>query len=1231
MVSFTITQPDGTPLTDFKHGPRPAHRRPPDHRQGRPLDDHPPPSADRRRRADPPDRRPPDAGPLPGRGRRLPGEHADGPDELPALREDHGHRRVPPAAAAALAAAASRSTATASRCTRTRRCTRSSPRSSRSPSATRTGSRPSSRRGTGRSRTRSSSARARSTTSTRTSARRAPSAARACSARRRSRAARRRPGKLTVGVLVPVAGTWRLFLQCKVDGHILTAPFTLSSVTASACNVPVSRRRAAAWLADAAADGRRARAGSRVRVPARLPRRSRASPRAARDGPRLHGLCRSLLGLGAALALRRVRLVGRRRRSAAPPRGGVAVGVRVVAAARLRACTSSSSAGWPGCLVPVVDGAAADVPDRPAAPAPVALAAFLVARLLARVADRVASRPARAVGAAAAHRASCSGGLRSSARPPRTSRSRRRARGPRAAACGPFGDRRSLPLRARSSCRSCGRSRLRCAASSQPTKEHHAQSVSHAGCDHGRARRCARVSPSGAFAHARVSPPVSLSKSSSSTASPSRPRRRTRRRRRSCSPCRAGFSIDSFVPSPGWQREVQQTGIGRGRRDPEGDLDRRQRADRGGLALPVPRPARLERDVHVPGRSRPTPTARSSTGTGSESSDNPAPTIEAKASLGGGSIVGARRSSRSSLGAVGVDPRRASPCSPGAAGRGSWHDAPGAGRRWSRSSRWSALAAPGRGVGARVPGQDVPVGERHPQRPAPGRRPHLRRGGRAALRDHLGHRRGRHARRRPAPAAPLAGEPRHARRAAAAAPAGGLVPRLLARDLGRRASGAGRLHLRGRPEPGAGAAVRDPAHRARPATTPQLADRALGRVPDGDDRDRPASRCGSRSRGRSSGASRGEPARRLDRVRRLARCSASSRSPSTSTIVDRDRLAALGVRRRRARAALARDRVRARLRRPGALLRALLRRAVDRALGRPARARAPLDRGAALAGSARSPRPPRRSSLPGARGPRRADRAARRSSLAARLAAPRSPARSGSAGSIGLLVLWASLRPGRRVAGLAVAVPRFSNVAFVSVLVLLASGIWATVLHMPTLVVALADLVRQGDPRQGRRCSPPRCCSPRSTSSARSRASGRGGAAGARPAGRARCCAGSSPARCCSSSARSSPPRVLSSLAPPAKALASRSGSALAHVGPGKVAAGRPQERLHAQGARRSPNQAAAPNTLRARRSRRTAGRSRGADVTLHLRDARHADGEPGVPADRDRARGLLAARARRS
>ena len=36
-----------------------------------------------------------------------------------------------------------------------------------------------------------------------------------------------RPGQLRVGVLLPVPGIWRLFLQCKVDGRVLTAPFTL--------------------------------------------------------------------------------------------------------------------------------------------------------------------------------------------------------------------------------------------------------------------------------------------------------------------------------------------------------------------------------------------------------------------------------------------------------------------------------------------------------------------------------------------------------------------------------------------------------------------------------------------------------------------------------------------------------------------------------------------------------------------------------------------------------------------------------------------------------------------------------------------------------------------------------------------------------------------------------------------------------------------------------------------
>jgi hypothetical protein len=35
------------------------------------------------------------------------------------------------------------------------------------------------------------------------------------------------PGKLNVGVLLPVAGTWRLFLQFRDRGRIVTTPFTL--------------------------------------------------------------------------------------------------------------------------------------------------------------------------------------------------------------------------------------------------------------------------------------------------------------------------------------------------------------------------------------------------------------------------------------------------------------------------------------------------------------------------------------------------------------------------------------------------------------------------------------------------------------------------------------------------------------------------------------------------------------------------------------------------------------------------------------------------------------------------------------------------------------------------------------------------------------------------------------------------------------------------------------------
>ena len=54
-------------------------------------------------------------------------------------------------------------------------------------------------------------------------------------------------------------------------------------------------------------------------------------------------------------------------------------------------------------------------------------------------------------------------------------------------------------------------------------------------------------------------------------------------------------------------------------------------------------------------------------------------------------------------------------------------------------------------------------------------------------------------------------------------------------------------------------------------------------------------------------------------------------------------------------------------------------------------------------------------------------------------------------GLVGLLVLWRSLPAPRRVAGLTVCVPRFSNVAFVSVMLLLGTGVGESVVHLPVL------------------------------------------------------------------------------------------------------------------------------------------------------------------------------------
>ncbi len=126
-----------------------------------------------------------------------------------------------------------------------------------------------------------------------------------------------------------------------------------------------------------------------------------------------------------------------------------------------------------------------------------------------------------------------------------------------------------------------------------------------------------------------------------------------------------------------------------------------------------------------------------------------------------------------------------------------------------------------------------------------------------------------------------------------------------------------------------------------------------------------------------------------------------------------------------------------------------------------------------------------------------------------------SAARSGSAGCSGCSSSGAACRPARRVAGLLVAVPRFSNVAFVCVLLLLGTRDRRDRRAPAGARGALADLVRQGDPGQDRDAAPRRCRSPRSTCCAASLGwpplrHSRRSASGLRS-----CCAGSSPARRC--------------------------------------------------------------------------------------------------------------------
>jgi copper transport protein len=198
-------------------------------------------------------------------------------------------------------------------------------------------------------------------------------------------------------------------------------------------------------------------------------------------------------------------------------------------------------------------------------------------------------------------------------------------------------------------------------------------------------------------------------------------------------------------------------------------------------------------------------------------------------------------------------------------------------------------------------------------------------------------------------------------------------------------------------------------------------------------------------------------------------------------------------------------------------------------------------------------------------------------------------------GLIGLVVLWRALPVARRVAGLAVCVPRFSNAAFVSVLALIGSGIGASLLHFPTLsslwqtsygktllvkigllgtamLLAGVNLLRTRPRLAAYRARPDL---------------GPGAAALLRRliTGEVALVAGAVAAAA-----------VLSSLPPPAKALA-KAGGASARVGPGTVT-----EVVNKNGYRLelhvSPNRAAVPNTFAVRITKD--GRPvRGANVTI--------------------------------
>jgi uncharacterized protein YcnI len=163
----------------------------------------------------------------------------------------------------------------------------------------------------------------------------------------------------------------------------------------------------------------------------------------------------------------------------------------------------------------------------------------------------------------------------------------------------------------------------------------------------------ALIGAADAFAHARVSPTVSLSGESEvySLAVPTEKEGESTTQVVLTVP--EGFSIDSFVPAPGWKRAVQSTG--------SGEDTVIQKVTWTGGNVPTDEDA-LFQFLGEPSKTGSYTFQVQQTYSdgsvvdwaGPESSDSPAPTIEAKSSLGGGGGTSILAIIALVVGAVGV-------------------------------------------------------------------------------------------------------------------------------------------------------------------------------------------------------------------------------------------------------------------------------------------------------------------------------------------------------------------------------------------------------------------------------------------------------------------------------------------------------------------------------------------------------------------------------------------------